>query len=276
MKNGQEIATYGWPGVLTGAGVVFFAYIGFDMISTTAQECKNPGRDLPIGIFVSLVVCTLLYIVVALVMTGVVPFQKLGVADPIALGIDRIVEIYNWSPGAQKAITLLVKFGALAGLTSGLLVVILGQSRIFFAMARDGLLPWFGEVHEKYSTPHVATFVTALIISILAGILPISVVGELVSIGTLLAFIIVCIGIPVLRITSPEIPRPFKVPFYWFTAPLSAGICLWIMTGLPKDTWLRLIIWLAVGLFIYFAYGIRKSKVQVLSLQNSSLKVDPS
>lgn len=262
LRNGREMLSYGWPGVLTGAGVVFFAFIGFDMISTTAQECKNPAKDLPVGILASLVVCTILYVAMALVMTGVVHYRKLGVSDPIALGIDQIVVLHGWSLYTQKVITFIVKFGALAGLTSGLLVVILGQSRIFYAMARDGLLPWFDQVHKNYKTPHIATFLTAITISIFAGVMPISLVGELVSIGTLLAFMVVCIGIPILRIKNPEIERPFKVPFQWIIAPAGALTCLWVMTGLPRDTWVRLLVWLLLGLGIYFFYGIKQSKLR--------------
>jgi APA family basic amino acid/polyamine antiporter len=262
LKNGKEFMTYGWSGVLTGAGVVFFAYIGFDMISTTAQECKNPKRDLPIGIFASLILCTILYVLMSLVMTGVLPYQTLAVSDPVALGIDRIVELHGWSTASQKIITLLVKLGAIAGLTSGLLVCLIGQSRIFYAISQDGLLPWFHRVHPKYATPHIATVISGAFVAILAGTLPMSLVGELVSIGTLLAFIIVCIGIPVLRRKYPNVPRPFKVPFAGGVATAGALSCFWVMTGLPSDTWIRLSVWLALGLFIYFGYGIKKSRLQ--------------
>jgi APA family basic amino acid/polyamine antiporter len=262
LKNGKDYLTYGWSGVLTGAGVVFFAYIGFDMISTTAQECKNPAKDLPIGILVSLVVCTILYVLVSLVMTGVIPYQHLAVSDPVALGVDRIVELRGWSVGTQKIITATVKLGAIAGLTSGLLVCLLGQSRIFFAVARDGLLPWFERIHPGHGTPHLATIVSALFVAILAGILPMSLVGELVSIGTLLAFIIVCISIPILRWKHPHVPRPFKVPFAGAVSLAGTVSCLWVMSGLPSDTWIRLIVWLAIGLVIYFTYGIKHSHLQ--------------
>lgn len=262
MKDGVMTWAYGWPGVLTGAGVVFFAYIGFDAVSTTAQEAKNPKRDLPIGILVSLVICTILYILMALVMTGVVPYQKLGVPDPVAVGIDQIVQLRGWSPGAQMIFTFLVKFGALAGLTSVILVMMLGQTRVFFAMSRDGLLPWFSQVHKTFSTPHIATTVTGVFVALCGGFMPMSLVGELVSIGTLLAFVLVCVGVLVLRVTQPKLERPFKVPGAWVVAPLGAVACLWVMTGLPHDTWLRLIVWLAIGFVVYFGYGRKHSKLR--------------
>ncbi len=255
LVSGKAQLAYGLPGVLTGAGVVFFAYIGFDALSTTAQECVNPRRDLPIGIFASLFICTALYILVALVLTGIVPYKELGVPDPVAVGIDRIVELRGWSTSARVGFTFAVKLGALAGLTSVILVMMLGQTRIFYAMARDGLLPWFSGIHPRFGTPHVATVVTGLFVALFAGLVPIRVVGELVSIGTLLAFVLVCIGIPILRKTSPDIPRPFRTPAAWLVAPLGAVACLWVMSGLPGDTWLRLIVWLLIGFVVYFAYG---------------------
>ncbi len=264
VKGGGFIS-YGWPGVLTGAGVVFFAYIGFDAVSTTAQECKNPGRDLPIGILTSLVICTLLYILMALVLTGVVPYHLLGVSDPVAVGVDRIVALRHWSPVAQESLSFMVKVGALAGLTSVILVMIMGQTRIFYAMSKDGLLPWFGGTHRTHGTPHIATVVTGIFVAVCGGLIPLSVVGELVSIGTLLAFVLVCIGVPILRFTNPDTHRPFRVPGglpgALFVGTLGALACLWVMSGLPKDTWLRLIIWLEVGLMIYSGYGWRKSRL---------------
>ncbi len=260
-QGARTVSGFGWAGVLTGAGVVFFAYIGFDAVSTTAQEARNPRRDLPIGIIVSLVVCTVLYILMALVMTGVVHYSELGVPDPVAVGIDRIVSLRGWSPAARGIFTFLVKFGALAGLTSVMLVTMLGQTRIFYAMSRDGLLPWFKTVHPKYHTPHHATIVTGLFVGVFSGFMPLSLVGELVSIGTLLAFMLVCLGIPILRVTNPEFERPFKTPAAWVLAPLGAVACVWVMTGLPLDTWLRLVIWLVLGFGIYFAYGYRHSRM---------------
>jgi len=262
MRNGQEFFSFGWPGVLTGAGVVFFAYIGFDAVSTTAQEAKNPQRDLPIGILSSLVICTTLYILMALVMTGVVHYQDLGVPDPVAVGVDHIVALRNWSQGAQKSLSFVVKFGALAGLTSVILVLMLGQTRIFYSMAKDGLLPWFDQLHQKFQTPHKATVLTSLFVAFCAGCMPMSLVGELVSIGTLLAFVLVCLGVVILRQTNPDTPRPFKTPVYWLVGPLGALSCLWVMSGLPRDTWIRLIVWLIVGFCIYFTYGKKHSKLR--------------
>jgi basic amino acid/polyamine antiporter, APA family len=264
----QEIidgkSRYGWfnGGVLTGAGVVFFAYIGFDAVSTTAQECVNPKRDLPIGIIASLAICTVLYILMALVMTGIVPYKSLGVPDPVAVGIDRIVELRGWSPASRVSFTFAVKLGALAGLTSVILVMMLGQTRVFYAMARDGLLPWFSQVHARFGTPHTATVVTGVFVALCAGLMPMSLVGELVSIGTLLAFVLVCVGIPILRVTSPHTPRPFRTPFFWFVAPAGALACLYVMSGLPPDTWIRLFVWLVIGFVVYFTYGRRHSRLR--------------
>jgi APA family basic amino acid/polyamine antiporter len=261
---GHVVHKFGWlrGGVLTGAGVVFFAYIGFDAVSTTAQEAKNPRRDMPIGILASLAVCTVLYILVALTLTGVVHYTQLGVSDPIAVGIDRIVALRNWSPLGQKLFTFVIKLGALAGLTSVILVMMIGQTRIFFSMSRDGLLPWFGNVHQSHGSPHVATVVTALFVALCGGLMPMHLVGKLVSIGTLLAFVLVCLGVPILRILSPEVERPFRVPLPWVVGLAGAGSCLWVMSGLDGDTWLRLALWLLLGMGIYFTYGRRNSVLQ--------------
>ncbi len=265
LKNGREVSGYGWPGVLAGTGVVFLAYIGFDIVATSAQECRNPSRDIPRGIIASLAVCTGLYVLVSLVLTGVVSYKLLGISDPIALGIDRIVALHGWSPEMRKLIGVLVKLGALAGLTSVLITFIYGQSRIFYAMGKDGLLPWFDRLHTSHATPHVAISTATLAIALGAGILPLSLVGELVSIGTLLAFMIVCLGIPVLRVTSPHAARPFRTPLPWLVGPLGALACIWVMSALPVDAWIRLALWLAIGIVIYFRYGMRNSK-----LRNSS------
>ena len=261
VRNNETITSYGWPGVLTGAGVVFFAYIGFDAVSTTAQECKNPKRDLPICILASLAVCTGLYILMALVLTGVVPYKSLGVADPVAVGIDQIVKLRGWSPAGAGIFTFLVKVGALSGLTSVILVMMMGQTRVFYAMSRDGLLPWFGRAHERFGTPHIATVVTGVFVALSGGLLPMSLVGELVSIGTLLAFVLVCVGVFVLRFKQPDVERPFRVPAFWLVAPLGAVACLWVMSGLPRDTWIRLFVWLIIGFVAYFTYGRKHSKL---------------
>lgn len=257
-----SVNSYGWSGVLTGAGVVFFAYIGFDALSTTAQEVKNPQKNLPIGILGSLAICTIIYILMSLVMTGVVNYKELGVPDPVAVGVDRIVSLHAWSMGTQKTLSFLVKLGALAGLTSVILVLMLGQTRIFYAMSHDGLLPWFSKTHATFHTPHVATIVTGIIVAICGGVMPMSLVGELVSIGTLLAFVLVCVGVLILRKTNPEINRPFKTPMVWVTAPLGAFACIFVMYGLPLDTWARLFIWLIVGIVIYFSYSYKNSKIR--------------
>lgn len=262
LRNGAEIMSYGWNGVLTGAGVVFFAYIGFDALSTTAQEAKNPQKDLPIGMLASLLICTAIYILMALVMTGVVPYKELGVADPVAVGVDAIVSKRNWGPTAGGLISGTVKFGALAGLTSVVLVMMLAQTRIFYAMSKDGLLPWFSKLHPKFGTPGIATIVTGVFVALCGGAMPMSLVGELVSIGTLLAFVLVCAGVFILRKTQPNVARPFKTPIYWFVAPAGMISCAWVMYGLPKDTWLRLAVWLVIGFVIYFTYGMKNSRLQ--------------
>jgi APA family basic amino acid/polyamine antiporter len=264
LEGGRHAHRFGWlrGGVTTGAGVVFFAYIGFDAVSTTAQEARNPRRDMPIGILASLVVCTLLYILVALTLTGVVSFRDLGVSDPIAVGVDRIVALRHWPPPARLAFAFSVKLGALAGLTSVMLVILMAQTRVFYAMSKDGLLPWFGRVHARHRTPHAATVVTGLLVAGCAGLMPIGLVGKLVSIGTLLAFVLVCLGVPILRRTNPGMERPFRVPLPWVVGLSGAGACLWVMASLDLGTWVRLGLWLLLGLGIYFTYGRRHSRLQ--------------
>jgi APA family basic amino acid/polyamine antiporter len=193
------------------------------------------------------------------VLTGVVPYGELGVPDPIAVGIDRIVEMRGWSAGARGTFTFAVKVGALAGLTSVILVLLLAQARVFYAMSRDGLLPWFKDTHPRFHTPHRATVITGVFVGACAAFMPIALVGELVSIGTLLAFVLVCLGVPILRLTNPQHPRPFAVKAPWVIGLLGAGTCLWVMIGLPWDTWLRMIVWLVIGFAIYFGYGIKHS-----------------
>jgi APA family basic amino acid/polyamine antiporter len=198
----------------------------------------------------------------ALVLTGVVHYSELGVPDPVAVGIDKIVRLRGWSIEAQKTFTFLIKVGALSGLTSVILVLMMAQTRIFYAMAHDGLLPWFHKVHRQFGTPHVATVVTGIFVGLCGGLMPMSLVGELVSIGTLLAFVLVCIGVPILRITHPEAKRPFKVIGAWPVALSGAAACLWVMSGLPFDTWIRLLVWLMIGFVVYFGYGYRHSKLR--------------
>jgi APA family basic amino acid/polyamine antiporter len=255
---------FGWEGVLRAAGVIFFAYIGFDAVSTAAQEARNAQRDMPIGILGSLAVCTVLYIAVSLVLTGVVNYTQLNVPDPIAVAINALGDGLKW-------LRPIVKIGAIAGLSSVILVMMLGQPRIFYAMSKDGLLPpVFSRVHKRFRTPWAATVLTGSVAMIVAGLFPIGLLGELVSIGTLLAFAIVCAGVFVLRFTDPQIHRPFRTPAFWLVSPLGVIFCFWLMYGLPPDTWARLIVWMALGLLIYFLYGRRHSKVQRQAAENSN------
>jgi len=246
---------YGVSGILRGAAVIFFAYIGFDAVSTAAQEAKKPQRDMPIGILGSLAICTVLYIAVSLVLTGIVKYTQLAVPDPIAVGVNAAGPALAW-------LRPIVKIGAIAGLTSVILVMLLGQPRIFYTMSKDGLLPpVFAAVHPKFRTPWLASLVTGAFAMAMAGLLPIGLLGELVSIGTLLAFAIVCAGVLVLRYTDPERPRPFRTPWVPVVPTLGILACVYLMIQLPKDTWARLIVWMAIGLAIYFLYGRRHSKV---------------
>jgi APA family basic amino acid/polyamine antiporter len=250
--NTGSFGNFGWSGILRGAGVMFFAYIGFDAVSTAAQEAKNPQRDMPIGILGSLAICTVLYIAVAVVLLGIVHYSKLNVADPLAVGIDA-TGLTWFSP--------ILKVSALFGLFSTMLVTLLGQTRIFYSMSRDGLLPsMFQSVHPTFRTPHVSTILTGTIVAFAAGVLPIRVLSVLVSMGTLLAFVLVCIGILVLRRTSPEIERPFRTPGLPWVPLLGAGFCLMQMVALPGTTWERLIIWLVIGMLVYFGYGRRNAE----------------
>ena len=244
---------FGWSGVMQGAGIVFFAYIGFDAVSTAAQEAKNPQHDMPIGIIGSLLICTVLYIAVSALATGIVPYPQLDVPDPIAVAADH--GGMGWMAGA-------IKLGAIAGLSSVILVMLLGQSRIFWTMADDGLLPKFvSRVHPKFRTPWITTIVTGVVVAFFAALFTVREAGSLVSIGTLLAFVIVSIGILVLRLREPELPRTFKTPAVWVVAPLGALSALYLMVSLPWRTWERLIIWFVIGMFVYFFYGVRRSKL---------------
>jgi APA family basic amino acid/polyamine antiporter len=251
--NTGEFGHFGWSGVFRGAAVMFFAYIGFDAVSTAAQEARNPQRDMPIGILASLAICTVLYIAVAIVLLGIVPYRRLNVADPLAVGIDA-TGLTWFSP--------VVKVSAIFGLFSTILVQLLAQTRIFYSMSRDGLLPpMFGRVHPRLRTPHLSTTVTGLVVAVAAGLLPIETLSQLVSIGSLFAFVLVCVGVLVLRRTAPDTHRPFRTPWVPWVPVLGALACIVQMVSLPLSTWERLIIWMALGFAVYFLYGRRRSRL---------------
>jgi basic amino acid/polyamine antiporter, APA family len=254
-ENTGTFGQFGWSGVLRGAGVIFFAYIGFDAVSTAAQEAKNPQKDMPIGILGSLFICTILYVLMALVMTGMVHYSKLNDPAPILVAVAAAGSSLAWLRYA-------VEIGSLLGLASVVLVMLMGQPRVFYSMSRDGLLPpVFGKVHPRYKTPYITTMLTGTIAAIVAGLFPIGLLGQLVSIGTLLAFVIVCAGVWILRVRSPEIPRAFKTPLVPLVPILGILSCFGLMAGLPKDTWLRLIVWLVIGFAIYFLYSKKHSHI---------------
>ena len=243
---------YGPSGILGAAGVIFFAYIGFDAISTAAQESKNPQRDMPIGILASLIICTVLYVIVSTVLTGMVSYKDLNVAAPVALALDKY-------PGLHW-LGVPVKLGAIFGMTSVMLVMTIAQARIFFAMARDGLMPtWFGRVHPRFRTPSTGTIVTGVTAAIIGGLFPVGLLGHLVSIGTLAAFVTVCIGVLVLRRRRPDLPRPFRTPAPWFTCIAGALVCGLMMVSLGPATWIRLVVWTVIGALVYVFYGYRHS-----------------
>jgi APA family basic amino acid/polyamine antiporter len=249
--NTGEFGSFGWSGILRGAAIMFFAYVGFDAVSTAAQEARKPQRDLPVGILGSLAICTVIYIMVAVVLIGIVPYARLNVPDPLAVGIDATG--LTW-------LSPVIKISALFGLFSTMLVTLLGQTRIFYSMSRDGLLPEaFGRVHPRWRTPHLSTALTGVAVSIAAGLLPISVLSQLVSIGTLLAFVLVSIGVIVLRRTRPDLERPFRTPGMPWVPVLGVLVCVAQMAALPLATWVRLVIWLLLGMAVYLLYGRTRS-----------------
>lgn len=246
---------YGWEGVFRGASIVFFSYIGFDAVSTAAQEAKNPQRDMPIGILGSLVICTILYIIVSAVMTGIAPYATLGTPHPVVTALE--------SHAFPSWFKIIIEIGAIAGLSSVILVMLMGQPRIFYAMAKDGLMPpLLGRVHPKHQTPYMGQIIVGIIAAVLAGLLPINILGDLVSMGTLLAFATVCIGVLVLRRTRPELPRPFRVPAAPLICILGALSCLFLFSMAFKDNWQWMSCWIILGMLVYFGYSYRHSKLR--------------
>jgi APA family basic amino acid/polyamine antiporter len=276
--NNGTFGEYGWSGILRGAGVIFFAYIGFDAVSTSAQEARDPQRDMPRGILGSLAICTILFVFVSAVMVGVVPYRRmLNEPAPLVIAVEAAATRAQgtaWGP-FMSTLTLLVTVGALAALSSVMVVMMLAQPRIFLAMARDGLLPqWAARIHPRFNTPHVSTIVTGAAVAVAAALTPIGTLGTLVNIGTLMAFVIVSIGIIVLRRTRPDLPRPFRMPMVPLLPALSAVVALVLMLGLPRATWERLIVWMAIGIFVYFTYGIRRSRLR-LTQESYRKKIAP-
>ena len=265
-ENTGTFGEYGWSGIMRGAGVIFFAYIGFDAVSTSAQEARDPQRDMPRGILGSLAVCTILYVLVSAVMVGIVPYRAmLNEPAPLVVAIEAAAGRAAGTPweGMMSAVKVLVTVGALAGLSSVMVVMMLAQPRIFMAMSKDGLLPkWAGVVHPRYHTPHVSTIVTGGVVAIAAGLTPIGTLGSLVSIGTLMAFVIVSIGVIVMRRTRPDLPRPFRMPMVPLLPILSAVVSFVLMLSLPWATWERLILWMGIGVAFYFVYGYRRSRLR--------------
>ena len=253
-----SFAPHGLKGISVGAAIIFFSYIGFDAVSTAAEEAKDPQRDIPRGIIASLIICTVLYVAIGLVLTGLIPWDKLNVPDPLAVALQYIHA--DWAAG-------ILAFGAVAAMTSVLLVFQLGQARIFMSMARDGLLPpWAARVHPKYKTPHITTIITGVFVALSAAFAPIGWVLELTNIGTLFAFVLVALGIVVLRRREPDRPRPFRTPWVPVLPLVSAAFCLYLMINLPLLTWVRFGLWMAIGVSFYFLYGVRHSRVRRLGL----------
>ena len=265
--NWQPFMPFGASGIAAGAAIVFFAYIGFDAVATSAEECKNPSRDLPIGIIGSLVVCTALYVIVAGVLTGVVPYTELNNPEPVAFALRYIG--YNLG-------SAVVGVGAIAGITTVLLVLLYGQARIFFAMSRDGMVPArVCKIHKRYHTPYIVTVLGAIFVSLIAGFAPIGLIAEMANIGTLSAFLVAAIGVMVLRVTKPDVPRAFRCPLVWLVAPLAVLACGYLMAHLPFDTWIRFLVWCAFGCLVYFGYSYQHSTVGIQQRKIRHLKKYP-
>lgn len=255
IPSNEGPGKYGWEGVLRGAAMVFFAYIGFEAVSVAAQESQQPQRDLPIGMMLSLAICTVLYIAMAAVMTGLVPYTQLGTDEPVVTAVAAHPQL-GW-------LRVVVEVGALIGLSSVVLVMIIGQPRIFMIMARDGLLPpLFTRIHPQYRTPHINTVITGLGIALLAAVFPLDVLGELTSMGTLIAFAAVCAGVLILRRTQPDLPRPFRIPFAWFFCLAGVLSCLALLSAMTAHNWMLMGVWTLCGFVVYFAYGYRNSRLR--------------
>jgi APA family basic amino acid/polyamine antiporter len=259
---------FGWFGIVAAASIVFFAYIGFDIVATTAEETRNPQRDMPRGILGSLAVCAVLYMATAAVITGMTKYTNLNTAAPLARAFDEVGQ--GWAAN-------LISLGAVCGITTVVLVLLLGQSRVFFAMARDGLLPrGLARVHPTFGTPWIITLITTAVVAVLGGFVPLSELSELTSIGTLFAFVVVSVGVVVLRRTRPDLPRAFRAPGVPWLPLASVLACLWLMVNLPVATWIRFVVWMAVGLVLYFAYGARHSRLRLrLAEIRSESRVQP-
>jgi APA family basic amino acid/polyamine antiporter len=252
-SNTGTFGKFGWSGVFRATGVLFFSYLGFDAVCVAGLEAKNPQRDIPLGMLGSLIICTALYMVMSYVLTGIAPYQTLNVAHPVSKAVAAL-------PGTAW-LTQIVNIGAIVGLSSVVLVLLLAQSRIFYTMSRDGMIPSaFCHIHPRFCTPYKGSIITGLFAALLAGFLPLDILGQLISIGTLAAFAIVCVGVMVLRIRAPHAERPFRTPVIWVTAPLGIVICLFMMVCLPLDTWLRLAFWTVIGLAVYFLYSTKHAK----------------
>lgn len=262
--NSGSFGEFGWSGVFRASGIIFFAYLGFDAVSVLAQEARNPQRDVPIGILASLFICTALYMLLSYVITGIAPYASLNVANPVSAAVRQANPAIAW-------VAPIIDSGAVVGLASVVLVLLLAQSRIFYAMSRDGLLPrLYSDIHPRYRTPHRGTIVNGIVAALLAGLVPLRALGELISIGTLAAFAFVCAGVLILRIKAPHVARPFRVPAIWLVAPLGTSVCILMMSFLPADTWIRLVIWTAIGLAIYFLYSVKHARPPEWSIGSAS------